>query len=144
MNCEGACMDACLSTCEGCLACETVCEYGCESTCMKSCQDYCENICEYACENSCQSEQTPAERPDNWVWSTSTTSLGNTLFVMPYTKWNDFTQRINDFRVYKLGAGSEYNFTSVSSGTKLTPTILNQAVHAINEMLNVEIGRAHV
>ena len=82
-------------------------------------------------------------RPDNWAWSYSISSgapvyrtvISNNIIyadIMLATEWNNFTQRINDFRAYKGLAN--YNFTTVSVGTQCTAGIINQAVTAINAM----------
>jgi hypothetical protein len=51
---------------------------------------------------------------------------------MVATEWNNFCTRINEFRAYK--GLSNYSFTTVSSDNNCTPTIINQAVNAINEI----------
>lgn len=85
---------------------------------------------------------TPANpRPSNWTWSTNFTSTFNTVkvnsttynsYIMPSSEWNNFTQRINEFRIYKNL--TNYTFTTVSSGTTFTSTIMNQAINAINDL----------
>lgn len=74
-------------------------------------------------------------RPANWEWTTdiSTTSYvpmdSEGFHPVTATEWNNFTNRINEFRAY---AGySNYSFTSVSKGQAFTPSIYNQAVEAI-------------
>jgi hypothetical protein len=82
-------------------------------------------------------------RPNNWYWSYNIVSggdvyntimSGNTIYayIIPATEWNNFTNRINQFRTYK--GLSNYSFTSVSSDNNFTHTIINQAVTAINAM----------
>ena len=78
-------------------------------------------------------------RPSNWSWSYTISSgssvysvVNKNIYIMPYQEWNSFTTRINEFRVYK--SLSSYSFTSVSSETALTTTIINQALTAIRDM----------
>lgn len=86
---------------------------------------------------------TSIVRPNNWSWSYSIMSGGsvyNTItsgniiiaYIMTAVEWNNFTARINEFRVYK--GLSNYSFTLVSSDTNCTHTIINQAITAINAM----------
>lgn len=74
-------------------------------------------------------------RPANWEW---TTDISPTSYVpmdsegfhpVTATEWNNFTNRINEFRTYT--GYSNYSFTSVSKGQAFTPSIYNQAVEAI-------------
>ena len=78
-------------------------------------------------------------RPSNWSWINPITSggsiysvVGKNLYIMPATEWNSFTSRINEFRVYK--GLSNYTFTSASSESGFTKTIINQALSAIRDM----------
>jgi subtilisin len=78
-------------------------------------------------------------RPTNWAWSYTIASgqnvasvVGKDIFIMSHTEWNNFTARINQFRLYK--GLSSYSFTSVSSGLNLTTTIINQALTSIRDM----------
>ena len=78
-------------------------------------------------------------RPENWAWSYSISLGGNVynvtgknIYIMTYNEWNSFTSRINEFRNYKGFA--TYTFTTVSSGSEFTKTILNEALTAIREM----------
>lgn len=93
-------------------------------------------------------DATTLNRPNNWAWSYSMVSGGNvyqssyntstgvlTAYIMPYTEWNNFTARINDFRTYK--GLTQYAFTQATSGSGVTPAIVNQAIDAINPMLEV-------
>lgn len=74
--------------------------------------------------------QYKISRPTNWSWHT-TKSKGGSINVTA-SEWNSFCARINQFRQYK--DLSNYSFTSVSSGTLITASIVNQAVTAINAM----------
>ena len=67
-------------------------------------------------------------RPANWSW-TSTIEKGKPIKITA-VEWNDFCTRINKFRTYKGLA--TYNFTTVSNGTPISATIVNQAHTAIN------------
>jgi hypothetical protein len=84
---------------------------------------------------------TPSARPSNFAWTTSISTGSNIastdlvnkiLYPIRATEWNAFTSKINAFRTYK--GLSNYNFTSVGSGTNFTSTIVNQAITAINAM----------
>ncbi|MBR4022861.1 MAG: hypothetical protein IKI94_09790 [Ruminococcus sp.] len=74
-------------------------------------------------------------RPYDWNWTTSI-STSSIIPMDKYgfhpvtaTEWNNFTDRINDFRLY---AGySTYSFSTVSQYQQFTPAIYNQAVRAI-------------
>ena len=67
-------------------------------------------------------------RPTNWSWS-STIEKGKPIKITA-VEWNDFCTRINKFRTYK--GLTAYNFTTVSNGTPISATIVNQAHTAIN------------
>ena len=78
-------------------------------------------------------------RPANWNWSYNISSGSDVygvsnedIFIMPANEWNNFTNRINQFRQYK--ALSNASFTTVGSGTAFTTTIINQALNAIRGM----------
>jgi hypothetical protein len=98
---------------------------------------------------------TTLNRPNNWAWSYNMISGGNvyqssynagtkvlTAYIMPYAEWNSFTAKINDFRTYKGLAG--YAFTTVATGTNVTPSLINQAINAINPMLDVSLRMSNV
>lgn len=67
-------------------------------------------------------------RPWDWAWY-STIVSGGTIGLSAL-EWNDFCDRINEFRVYD--GLSEYNFTTVSQGTTISASIVNQARTAIS------------
>lgn len=69
-------------------------------------------------------------RPANWSWS-STIEKGKPIKITA-VEWNNFCTRINKFRTYKGLA--TYNFTTVSKGTPISATIVNQARTAINSI----------
>ena len=71
---------------------------------------------------------TPSNRPSNWSWW-STVSFGSSISISA-SEWNAFCKRINAFRDYK--GVSSYSFITVSSGTKISAAIVNQARTAIN------------
>jgi hypothetical protein len=59
--------------------------------------------------------------------------------VMPYSTWNSFTSKINEFRTYysnKYSNIGQYGFTTVGSGTIFTASIYNEAKNAINGMFD--------
>lgn len=83
-------------------------------------------------------------RPNDWSWSYSIYSGGEfydyssdgiTLYLMPAYEWNNFTKRINEFRIYK--GLSTYDFTYASSSTSSydVTNCINEAISAINDML---------
>jgi hypothetical protein len=51
---------------------------------------------------------------------------------MHASEWNNFTARINDFRIYKGLA--LYSFTTMYSESEFTKTIINEALTAIRDM----------
>lgn len=76
----------------------------------------------------------------DWAWEYSIYSgglfyaqNGKIAYLMPAYHWNDFTNKINEFRHYK--GLSSYNFTTVYSEQSVTSSIINQAISAINDML---------
>lgn len=80
-------------------------------------------------------------RPNNWTWSSLVPSawvyLGGGILranVVDATEWSDFCIRINEFRVFKLGVGSEITFTQAATGESLTYDMTMEAVNAINTM----------
>lgn len=82
-------------------------------------------------------------RPNDWSWTTSIVS-GNALGtfyesngqyyqeIVTATEWNNFTDRINDFRTY-LGL-SEATFVTVSYHGNSTASVLSQVITAIDDM----------
>lgn len=83
---------------------------------------------------------TLSDRPNNWQWLYNIYSggpfyaqNGKIAYLMPAYHWNDFTNKINEFRHYK--GLSSYNFTTVYSEQSVTSSIINQAISAINDML---------
>lgn len=71
---------------------------------------------------------TPASsRPNDWSWRSAVES--GAKIALTATEWNDFCSRINEFRSYKKI--SSYSFTTVSKGTVISATIVNQARTAI-------------
>lgn len=69
-------------------------------------------------------------RPTNWSWA-STIAKGEPIKITA-VEWNNFCTRINEFRTYK--GLTTYNFTTVSKGTLISATIVNQARTAINDI----------
>lgn len=66
-------------------------------------------------------------KPNNWSWYTAKVS-GN-AFNITYSEWNDFCNRINEFRNYK--GLNNYPFTTVRKGDIFYASYFNQAVNAI-------------
>ena len=96
-------------------------------------------------------------KPPPWYWSRNGYSLISggkiydtvyqyidgkwelTAYVITANEWNQFIQRINQFRVY-YGLPEYGAFPTVVSNTKLTERILNHAVWAINAIFD-SLGR---
>lgn len=79
-----------------------------------------------------------ANRPENWEWTTTITPTAiipmDQYGLHPVTavEWNNFCNRINEFRVY-LGY-SPYSFTTVSQYQALTSEIYNEAILAMRDI----------
>ena len=67
-------------------------------------------------------------RPSDWAW-TSTIASGKPIRITA-VEWNNFCARINEFRTYR--GLTTYSFTTVSKGTTISATIVNQARTAIS------------
>lgn len=67
-------------------------------------------------------------RPSDWQWWNSI--YQGAKIKISADEWNSFCARINEFRAYK-GLAS-YSFTKVSSGNKISASVVNQAVTAIS------------
>lgn len=76
--------------------------------------------------------QYKVARPVSWVWNYA--KLTNQPVNITASEWNSFCLRINQFRQYKNLAN--YSFTTVTSGSVITATIVNQAVTAIGAMVS--------
>ena len=92
-----------------------------------------------------------AARPQNWEWEYTITQGGNfysvsnkTAYLMRASHWNAFTSRINEFRIYK--GKTAYSFTTATSGMSgsAVTTCVNQAINAINELIDVQYKIANV
>ena len=68
-------------------------------------------------------------RPNNFTFSSNIQS-GAATTTLTAGAWNNFCARINEFRQYK--GLSNYSFTSVSSGSRMTAAIMAQPWDAIN------------
>lgn len=82
-----------------------------------------------------------AVKPINWEWNFTNPNLftltNKVAVIVDATQWNKFTAKINEFRIFKLGAGNNYNFTPANTtmtNTSVTSCI-NQAAIAINDMV---------
>lgn len=76
-------------------------------------------------------------RPENWKWTSANDINGYKVSgsVSPFLtalEWNNFTERINQFRSYR--GLLDYTFTTLYAGNDFTANVLNQAINAINEM----------
>ena len=69
-------------------------------------------------------------RPTDWTWHTSKTA--GQVISLTASEWNSFCTKINLFRQYK--SLSNYTFTTATSGSVITASIVNQAVNAISAM----------
>jgi hypothetical protein len=56
----------------------------------------------------------------------------NNIIVIPYSSWNNFTARINQFKDWK--GYEQYSFTPAYENLRLTPDIYNEAVTAANDL----------
>lgn len=72
--------------------------------------------------------QTGSVRPSNWSWSGGL--VKGSPIELSASEWNNFLNRINEFRVYKGLAN--YSFTSAVSGQPMAAAQVNQARTAIN------------
>lgn len=93
----------------------------------------------------CTTLPIPSPRPNNWVWDFTNPNLftltNKIAVIIDVTQWNNFTARINEFRIFKLGAGNNYNFTPANSTmtNKSVTTCINQAALAINDMVTSKL-----
>jgi hypothetical protein len=80
-------------------------------------------------------------RPDDFYWITNIITNGNVygmdfinkrIYVVTSSEWNSFTNRINQFRLYK--GLSSYNFTTVYRDTPFTAAIFNEAANALSDL----------
>ena len=69
------------------------------------------------------------DRPDDFSFPSSIRS-GAATTTLTASKWNDFCDRVNEFRLYK--GMSEYSFTTVHSGDEMTKLIMEEPWLAIN------------
>jgi len=77
---------------------------------------------------------TTISRPSDFSWPTANVVSG-VDFNLPFSDWNAFTQRINEFRQYK--GLSNYSFTTVSSGGTFYASVFNEARNAIYDMNSI-------
>ena len=73
-------------------------------------------------------DEVTSPRPDDWEWY-STIRSGREIRITA-DEWNDFCDRINEFREY-VGL-SAYSFTTVRSGNPIKASYMRQAIIAIN------------
>lgn len=95
--------------------------------------DYKVNVCVNGTWLGAQDFTTEAlvgERPDDWEW-TSTIESGAEIKITA-REWNNFTSRINEFRIYD--GLEEYDFTTVYRGDDISASIMNEARTAIREI----------
>lgn len=74
--------------------------------------------------------KSEAQRPWDWAWW-STIRQGGKIGLSA-GEWNEFTNRINEFRLYQ--GLSEYNFTYVSRGDPIAASVVNEAYYAIQSL----------
>lgn len=67
------------------------------------------------------------ERPDDFSWTYPKVAGGD--FNLTAREWNDYTERINEFRVYR--GLDEYDFTRAYRGDDFTADMYNEARSAI-------------
>lgn len=68
-------------------------------------------------------------RPNDWSWYTSKRS-GYEINITA-SEWNDFLDRIEEFRLYNRPNSSRPNYRTAYSGDVITDTIVNRALNAI-------------
>lgn len=88
-----------------------------------------------------------AARPKNWAWSFTISpgasfysTISNGAALMRAVEWNDFTDRLVDFRKYKTPT-SVPSFTRVSSGSIVTAATINKAINEANVVVSPAIPR---
>lgn len=74
--------------------------------------------------------QSGGSRPDDWDWY-STIASGRTINLSA-SEWNDFCDRINEFRDYD--GLSQFSFTTVYRGDPIEASIINEARSAISNI----------
>lgn len=74
--------------------------------------------------------QGGGSRPDDWDWY-STIASGQTINLSA-SEWNDFCDRINEFRDYD--GLSQFSFTTVYRGDPIEASIINEARSAISNI----------
>ena len=74
--------------------------------------------------------KSEAQRPWDWAWW-STIKQGGKIGLSA-GEWNEFTNRINEFRLYQ--GLSEYDFTYVSRGDPISASVVNEAYYAIQSL----------
>ena len=155
-TCQTACESSC-QNCQGasCQTCQYACQYACQNCQGASCQT-CQYACQYACQNcqgaSCQTCQNGESgcgicettcqnlpRPQNWSWTSpvgqgiEVSYLNNKdVWYLTAEEWNQFTARINQFRLYKCFPSAQ--FTTAIKGEPMLAAQANEAVNAINDM----------
>ena len=159
-NCQGVacqtCQTACESSCQNCegVPCQT-CQ-NCEGASCQTCQNCQGAVCESACQNcqgipcqSCQNGESGCSicettcqilpRPEDWHWI-SPVSKGievswfgdNAVWYLTAEEWNQFTARINEFRLYQCFPSAQ--FTTAVKGEPMLALQGNEAVNAIRDM----------
>lgn len=121
--------------------CEKVCQ-NCQGVSCQTCQDTCQTACQSACMYACQNCQTTCElssqRPSNFTWTSEVskgavvTNINGSPAYLTAIEWNDFTAKINSFRIYK--GLSTATFTEAVTGEPMRATQINEAIEAINAM----------
>lgn len=74
-------------------------------------------------------KEVPKQKPDPWSWD-NIIYAGAPLSNLTAGVWKNFTNKINEIRVYK--GNSEYSFTSPRSGATEISTCVREAVSAIS------------
>lgn len=83
---------------------------------------------------------TPSTRPSDWTGFTwivpgaqFATNGNKTVYPITAALWNQFTDRVSQFRAYK---GIPYTFTSVSQYSSFSATVINNAITKVNDMIS--------
>lgn len=77
-------------------------------------------------------EAASVKLPDPWAWS-STKTKGQSVKITA-SEWNDFTSKIDEFRVYK--GKEKYSYTFVERGDPISASVCLEAYNAIYEIAN--------
>lgn len=104
------------------------------------CSSYTINVCDFTDAN--------IPRPSNWSWTTAENSAFNnngTISTITYQRWNEFVERVDDFRLYyndNNGTTIELSLAAYmgSSSRTMTATRFNLVRNCINQMNSTSVS----